>query len=177
MNLSVIEKPILEWFVISNDEQYKPVLHGIQRALQGKNEMVDTPQYVSLVAEIETFLDLQGEKNKKIDRLIELYADPEGKDGFLELATDKSGNKVIGLWFHEIRNAIVHPKSGREKYKGKYWKGASDPFTIQKAYAHLSGLYLKAILLHLGNINHDHIDKYAKKYIGIRSSHQPIEFT
>ena len=177
LNLGAIEKPILEWFRISNDEQYKPVLHGILRAMRGKNEMVDTPQYVSLVAEIETFLDLLGEENTNVDRLIELYAFQEWKNDILELATDKSENETIGQWFHEIRNAIAHPKSGLKKSGGKYWKGASDPFLIQKAYAHLSGLYRKAILLHLGNINPDHIDKYAKEYIRIHSSHQPIEFT
>ena len=177
LNLGVIEQTIQEWFRISNDERYKPVLHGIQRAMQGKNKMVDTPRYVSLVAEIETFLDILGETNNKVDGLIELYADQEGKDGFLELASEMSESETIGHWLRQIRNAIVHPRAGQKKSGGKYWKGASDPFTIQKAHAHLSGLYLKAILLHLGNIDPDHIDAYAKKYIGIRSSHQPIEFT
>ena len=177
LNLSVIEKPILEWLRISNDKRYKPVLHGIQRAMQGKNKMVELPQYVSLVAEIETFLDLLGERNTNVDRLIELYADQEWKDKILELATDKSENETIGQWFHEIRNAIVHPKSSRDKNKGKYWNVASNPFTTQKAYAHLSGLYLKAILLALGNINPIHIDNYTKQYIRIRSSHKLIEFT
>lgn len=176
-NLSVIEKPILKWFRISNDEQYKPVLHGIRRAMQDKSKMVDTPQYVSLLAEIETFLDLLGEGDTTVNRLIELYADQEWKEGILELVADKSENENIGKWFHEIRNAIVHPKSRRDKSKGKYWMVASDSFTIQKAYAHLSGLYLKAILLDLGNINTNHIDEYAKEYIRIRSSHQPIIYS
>ncbi len=175
LNLGIIEKTIQKWFRISSDDKYKPVLHGIRRALQNKNKMVDTIYYVSLVAEIETFLDIQGEKNT-VDRLVELYADQDWKDGFMEFGTCKSEKETIGKWFHEIRNVIVHPKSGKKKSGGKYWRVASDPFQLQKAYAHLSGLYLKAILLSLGGINPDHIDEYTRKYILNRASHKPVAF-
>ncbi len=143
----------------------------------GKNEMVEPPQYVSLVAEIETYLDLLRENNTNVDRLIELRADQEWKEEILEWANVKSENETIRKWFHEIRNVIVHPKSGRDKNKGKYWRVASDSFTIQKAYDHLSELYLKAILFHLDNINTDHIDEYAKEYIRIRPSYKPIIYS
>ena len=176
LNLGVIEKTLKEWFRISDDDRFKPVLHGIRRILENKTKMVDTSRYVSLVAEIETFLDLQGEKNTKVNRLVELYADQEWIDCILELATDKSENETIGQWFHGIRNVIVHPKSSQKKSGGKYWSVASDPFQIQKAYAHLSGLYLKAILLSLGDINPRHIDKYTRKYILSRGNYEPIVF-
>ncbi len=159
LNLSKIENTIQEWFRISNDDRYKPVLHGIRMAMQSKDKMVDTSRYVSLFSEIATFLDLQGEKNTMVDKLVGLYADQDWKDGILEMATCKSENETKGIWFQEIRNVIVHP-SGQKKCGGKYWRVASDPFLIQKAYAHLSGLYLRAILLSLGNINKDHIGDY-----------------
>ncbi|MDE2759232.1 MAG: hypothetical protein OXH90_02885 [Paracoccaceae bacterium] len=37
LNLGVIEITIQQWFKISNDDQYKPVLHGIRRAMQTMN--------------------------------------------------------------------------------------------------------------------------------------------
>ena len=176
LNLTVIENTIQEWFRISNDDRFKPVLNGVLRAMQGKNKIVDTTHYVSLISEIETLLDIQGEKNANVDKLVELHADQDWIDGFMNFATCTIETESIGQWYQEIRNAIVHPRSAKKKSGGKYLKVASDPFQLQKAYAHLSGLYLKAILLYLGNINKDHIEEYIKLYIKRRSSFIPIEY-
>lgn len=177
LNLSVIEKTIQEWFRISNDDKFKPVLHGIHRAMQSKNKMVDTPDYVSMIAEIQTFLDLQGETNTKVERLVELHADQDWEDGIMRFATNKSEDETIGQWLRHVRNAVEHPKSYQVESKVKYWEIATDPFQIQKVYAYLSGLYLKAILRSLGNINPTHIDEYTKEYIRIRASYEQINYS
>lgn len=175
-DLSVIENTIKKWFEISQDKKFLPVVHGIRRVLNSYNKMADTTQYVSLIAEIETFLDLTDQKDGDIDKLVELYASSEWKESFLKIANNKSKNETIGKWAHNVRNSIAHPKTCKKKAKGKYWKIASDPFQLQKVYAHLSGLYIKAVFLYLGGINNEHIEKYIKKFIERRISYKPIEF-
>ncbi|MDE2759231.1 MAG: hypothetical protein OXH90_02880 [Paracoccaceae bacterium] len=94
----------------------------------------------------------------------------------MSFANCESEDETIGQWFRHVRNAIEHPNSNGDETKEKYLKVARDPFQIQRAYAYLSGLYLKAILLSLGNINEEHIDKYTRKYIRSRASFEPTEY-
>ncbi|MGN7503702.1 MAG: hypothetical protein ACTHPO_12040 [Alphaproteobacteria bacterium] len=174
--LEVVENTINKWFELSQDKKFKPVMCGIRRALDSVHEMVDTTQFVSLISEIETFLDITGQMKTDIDNLIELYASEDWKESFFKIANNKSDKETLGKWSQGIRNSIVHPKACQKIAKGKYWEVASDPFHLQKIYAYLSGLYVKAVLLYLGGINTDHIEQYILRFIEVRASYTPIEY-
>ena len=175
-DLDAVKPTIKKWFEISQDKKFEPVMQGVRKILRSQYEIVDTSQYISLISDIETFLDIKGEKKTDVDCLVEKYASEKWKEEFLQVAYNKPEKETIGCWAHKIRNAIVHPKTCQKIASGKYWEAASNPFILQKVYAYISGLYAKALLIYLGGINVDHIEKYTDSFIKARSSYSPIEY-
>jgi len=167
---------INNWLDINDDPKWQPVLDGLKRAISASDEMIDGSQFVSLRSEIETFLDLIGESQATPDQLIKVYASDTWISEFEILTENKPKKETFGQWISHLRDSITHPKTAQKIGKRKYWAEVSDEFKLQKIYAYVSGLLIKAILLHIGIKDHDAIEKFIDQFIKSRASFFPIEF-
>lgn len=175
-DISTIQDIICNWLNINQETKWQPVIDGLNRVLSSRDELIDGSRFVSLCSEIETFLDLMGEEKANPDRMIELYASDEWNEQFAEIAENKPSSQTFGKWIAKIRNSITHPKTAKMDGNGKYWAIASDPFKLQKVYAFLGGLLIKAVLLSIGINNKAAIDNYIENFIRTRASIFPTEY-
>jgi hypothetical protein len=175
-SLSVVRDTLLKWQIIHQDPKWAPVLNGLRKLLEARNNLIDTATFVSLISDVETFLDLLDEKSTNCDQLIKLYASKDWKKNFSNIANNKSDCETYGQWIADIRNTIVHPKSAQKKKEGKYLEIAQDCFKLHYVYSHVGGLFLKANLMNLGGINKDHVEKFTNEFIKVRCSFHPITF-
>ena len=153
------------------------MIDGMHRVIKSRRKTIDTTKFMSLVSEIETLLDLLGYAVTNIDTLVEHYACDKWKNEFALLSDSRDKNQSIGKWISEIRNTITHPKSASKKSNGKYLPIVQDELKLQKIYAYIGGLYIKAILSYIGGINNDHLEKYIEQLITNRASFYKIEYT
>jgi hypothetical protein len=175
-NLSVVEKAMNAWLEINENPDWIPVIDGIQRILGANNDLVDSTKYVSLISEIETFLDLLGEKKSNPENIIELYASSEWKSEFAKLNFDLPQSKSYGEWASQVRHSITHPVKTKDKAGGKYRTISSDTFQLQKLYAYIGGLLIKGVLLHIGDLNEDKLEEFIMKFVKSRGSFYPVNF-
>lgn len=173
-DLSNTTEYVEKWLTLSNDAKWQPVSQGLERILEARTRFIDSSKYVSLISDIETFLDLVGHPNANVDNLIENYASDKWRQGFQELS-GKIG-ETPGKWAQEIRNAITHPKAAGRKANGKYWKIASEVSLLHKIYCHLSGLLIKGILSYPEVLAEAHLEGYCEDFIHRRASFEPITY-
>lgn len=173
-NLSDLIKPIKSWNKICKADEWKPVIDSIHRFL--KSEMADTVEFAAVISDIETFLDLQGEKQANIDKLIEIHGYDKWNKELGDIAKNISPNETLGKWLREVRNVIAHPKSCAKKAGGKYKTVVDDKFQLNKIYAYTAALLMKAIMKHVTELDDSILEKYTHRLIEMRVSIFPIEF-
>lgn len=173
-DLSILSTSLDKWFQLNDKSEWSTILNAI-RQLIGNNNFADTTRYVALISDIETYLNILGHGQTHVDSLIKNYADQKWKDEVYNLIGTNLGTDTAGQFFHNIRNAITHPKSA-QKDNGKYWKVIQDRYLFQKCFAYLSGLFIKSLLHYFDKISSDSINKYTDQFIRSRASYQPIEY-
>lgn len=174
-NIADIKNCIDRWIEINTDDDWLPVIDGIKRLLKMDEAFGDTSQYSALKADIETFFDLINGKKGNIDILVKYAA----SDDWLEkLVAEFSfpNTSSIGEHMTRIRDSITHPVGTKNVANGFYGEIRKDPFKLQSAYAYLGGLYLKAILAHLGVANDEVREKYSQRFIDLHANYVPIDF-
>lgn len=167
--LSKFKISISNWFRINDDPKWDFTREGLKRFLKAKEEIIDTTEYVSLISEIEAFLDIRGEIDTNLDKLISLYASDQWIENFktdFSLCTSK---ETIGQWATNIRNMITHPKSLKNRRKNN--EVFKDQIILQKVYAYVGGLLAKAILVYTTNLKEEDIEAYTMRVINDRKSY------
>jgi len=173
-DLSNVSACISIWLDLNKDEKWRSVFYGVERILKARSQSIDSSKFVSLVADIETFLDLIGHPKGNLDELIEIHASQNWRKGFKKLSGPIS--ETAGKWAKEIRNAITHPKAASRKANGKYWKIATDVPLLNKVYCYLSALLIKGVLSHLNTFEEVDLERYTQDFIHRRASFEPIVY-
>lgn len=172
--LSVVNPAMTWWLQRKNDPSWNPVIYGVTRILKRKRQLAETPHYISLLAEIQTFLNLLNKEPENLDTLINQYATDEWKNSLSEILPLQGD--TLGKFLSDIRNAIVHPKGADLKYK-RQLPIIQEINLFQKVFAYLAGLYVQAFLQEMGSISDDSIQKYIKQFIDFRGSWHTPEYT
>ena len=162
MSILTLQKSFKNWSDINNNQKWKPALEGIRRLIGCRQTIIDTPDFSSLISDIETFLDLtQSNTKANCDSLITLYAPKKWQQEYCNIACNPA--ETLGQWTADIRNAIVHPKSALRKQK--FWKIASDPVMLHTVYSYVGAILIKGILEHLGGIKKQDLDNFLYAFI------------
>ena len=170
-----LEICIQKWFKINVDDDWRPVIDGMNRLMKIDKAFGDTSQYSALKADIETFIELEKSSKGNIDTLIENAASKEWEKGVLsELSF--STKKTLGQHLTSIRDSIVHPVSTKGTHEEVYGKIRKDIFQLQIAYAYLGALFLKAVFAYLNVADDKNREEYLKKFIEQHARYNPIDF-
>ncbi|WP_417782277.1 hypothetical protein [Terasakiella pusilla] len=172
-NLSNLKNSFDKWHTLKTENHWQPVHEEIQRLMRPKEHFGETSAYVSLLASIETLLDLLLEKKKDVDVLINKYASDNWCARLKSKGHFPKGNS-LGVDLKKIRNAITHPMGFKNCI---YATIRSDPFLLQYYYIFLSALFLKATIEYLDIGNEALREKYSQSYINNRANIYPIEFS
>ncbi len=174
-NITDLKSCIEKWFEIKANNDWSPVIDGINRLTKINEAFGDTSHYSALKADIETFIDLANLGKGNIDTLIDYAASDEWKENVSsELSFPENG--TLGKHLTSIRDSITHPVGTKNKSNGIYNQVRKDPFKLQIAYAYLGALFLKSILTYLDVANDEVRVKYEKHFIDLHASYKPIDF-
>jgi hypothetical protein len=134
-DLSIVSDALKKWFSMPYEPKWALVTYGLSEILTN-DVLTSSARYVSLIAEVETLLNLLGHQNTQIDTLVESYASQKWMDE-LSQVLPQQGNDKLGKYLKETRNVIVHPKLAEQQKYIKYWNFAQNKLLFQKAYAYL----------------------------------------
>ncbi|NQV84247.1 MAG: hypothetical protein HQ494_10550 [Rhodospirillales bacterium] len=174
-NLSDLKGCIEKWFEVNTNDDWSPVIDGINRLMKINEAFGDTSHYSALKADIETFIELANLGKGNIDTLIDYAASDEWKEKVSsELSFPEKG--TLGQHLTSIRDSIAHPVGSKNKANGIYDQVRKDPFKLQIAYAYMGALYLKAILTYLDAASEEVREKYARRFTDLHANYEPITF-
>ncbi|MFF0923214.1 hypothetical protein ACFYE8_26355 [Rhizobium leguminosarum] len=176
-SLSNAQEALARWFEIHEDPLWAPVIDGIAAMIAPQEKLVDRSRYALLISDVETFLDLLGQRqNVNVDGLINLYATPDWKQSYDTLRLPPVPGETAGQFAHEVRNVIAHPKSGAAKAGGRYAKFLQEPLKLQSLYAHIAGLLVKGLLLRNETLDPDALERFVTSFIQARSWFEQIDY-
>lgn len=171
-NFQILEGPIRKWMDSLQLEDWQTIFDGVRRFIGTNDNLADSTKYLMLIADVETFLDLLGEKNTNVDRLIELYGYQAWEQSLRDLSINIAPNETLGEWFSDVRNVIAHPKSCSKKAGGKYRAVFSQPLLLHNVYAHLAALLMNGILCYMGGLERNTLEKYTNYVIRYRCTYE-----
>lgn len=173
--LSCTQNSFLKWDELVNDPQYQPVKLGVKRVLKSRSGYASRSDYLILISEIETLLDLLGHNKTNLETLIQIHSTENWEDELRGILKEHLFEESLSCYLTSIRRVIAHPKSATKKVK--YQNILDDQFLFQKVYAYLAGLFVKAVLAEITSLSEDVLEKYTKQFILQRGSWRPIVYT
>ncbi len=169
-NFSNIEPVIQNWVMMVKDVQYEYsiILETIRRIIIDRQK-IDRAKFLMLYATITAFIGLDNVKaRKEIKTLIEKYAFKEWGDSLTKTLNLPNDNKdTFDESISKIRGCIVHPKNNSKKEK-IYVSIIQDDIQLNNIYAHLCGLFIKAVLAKIGIKDSVALEKYTMQLISRR---------
>lgn len=171
-NLSKIYLPFSKWINMSKDKRLNILMSGLTKIIY-QQDIITTDDYMSLITYIETAMDFLGNKENRLNTLIDNYADQEWLKAVKSIVGKTPHKNNIAVFLTEVRNVITHPKSAG-KASGIYMKFALDDIKLQAAYSYLTGLLFKAILKYLYDFEDNKLKQYIKEVISSRRVYKII---
>ena len=175
LDLGAISEIINKWIQINKNPDWKPVIEGVRQILSIKKSLADKTQYVSLYWEIETLMDLLGHGDGHYTQnFIEEYASDKWRQDISKIFNCLSSSEAIAKYISKIRASIVHPRG--TKNEREYQSFISGELKIHETHAHIAGLFIKAVLKHITNLEEEILNNFMDKFIEKRAFLEKIVY-
>ena len=175
LDLGSISEIINKWIQINKNPDWKLVIEGVRQILSIEKSLADKTQYVSLYWEIETLMDLLGHGDgHHTQNFIEKYASDKWRQDISKIFNCLSSPEAIAKYISKIRASIVHPRGTKNEVE--YQSFISSEPNIHETHAHIAGLFIKAVLKHITNLEEEILNNFMHKFIEKRAFLEKIVY-